>query len=115
MDRVLTPLREMGATVDGRDGGRLPPLVIRGGSLHGIDYTPPMASAQVKSCVLLAGLGAEGETVVREAIPTRAHTEEMLTTCGADITVEGGVIRLRPSMPPKTLVRLVPTASISTP
>src|SRR5205823_8201326 len=56
-----------------------------------------MASAQVKSCVLLAGLGADGETVVREPVPTRAHTEEMLAACGADITVEGGVVRLRPS------------------
>jgi len=97
MDRVLNPLREMGARVDGRQGGRFPPLVVRGGGLHGIDYTPPMASAQVKSCVLLAGLGATGETVVREPIPTRAHTEEMLAACGADISVEGGVVRLRPS------------------
>ena len=97
MDRVLTPLRQMGAAVDGRHGGCYPPLVIRGGHLHGIDYTPPMASAQVKSCVLLAGLGAEGETVVREPVPTRAHTEEMLAACGADIAVDGGVVRLRPS------------------
>src|SRR5947208_5065008 len=99
MDRVLTPLRAMGAAVDGRDGGHFPPLVIRGGHLHGIDYTPPMASAQVKSCVLLAGLGADGETVVREPVPTRAHTEEMLAACGADISVDvdTGVVRLRPS------------------
>src|SRR5438552_11269314 len=97
MDGVLRALRQMGATVDGREGGRFPPLVIRGGNLTGIDYTPPLASAQVKSCVLLAGLGADGETVVREPVPTRAHTEEMLAACDADITVEGGVVRLRPS------------------
>ena len=56
MDRVTVPLRLMGARIDGRDGGRLAPLVIDGGGLHGIDYTPPVASAQVKSAVLLAGL-----------------------------------------------------------
>jgi 3-phosphoshikimate 1-carboxyvinyltransferase len=93
MDRVAAPLREMGARV----GEAYPPLTIDGGSLHGIDYTVPMASAQVKGCVLLAGLGAEGETVVREHSPTRAHTEEMLAMAGADITVDGLVIRLRPS------------------
>ena len=98
MDRITAPLREMGATVDGREGGRFPPLVLRGGGIHGIDYTPPVASAQVKSAVLLAGLGATGETVVREAVPTRAHTEEMLEAAGAEIDrVEPGVIRLRPS------------------
>ncbi|MEY2475282.1 MAG: 3-phosphoshikimate 1-carboxyvinyltransferase [Actinomycetota bacterium] len=93
MERVASPLREMGARVD----PNYPPLVIDGGDLHGIDYTVPMASAQVKSCVLLAGLGAEGETVVRESTPTRAHTEEMLAMAGADITVDGLVVRLRPS------------------
>jgi 3-phosphoshikimate 1-carboxyvinyltransferase len=93
MDRVADPLRRMGARVD----ERYPPLVIDGGGLHGIDYTVPMASAQVKGCVLLAGLGAEGETIVRERVATRAHTEEMLAACGADISVDGLVIALRPS------------------
>ena len=97
MDRVTQPLRDMGARVDGRDGGRLPPLVVRGGGLHGIDYTPPVASAQVKSCILLAGLGADGDTIVREPVPTRAHTEEMLAMCGADISVDGGTVRVRAS------------------
>ncbi|MGH9019392.1 MAG: 3-phosphoshikimate 1-carboxyvinyltransferase, partial [Acidimicrobiales bacterium] len=108
MDRVAEPLRLMGGRVDG-DGTRCyPPLIIRGGRLHGIDYTPPMASAQVKSCVLLAGLQAEGETIVREPVPTRLHTEELLARCGADIARHrddadagtgmgtGLVIRLRP-------------------
>ncbi len=103
MDRVAEPLRLMGATVDGRGGGSLPPLVVRGGGLRGIDYTPPVASGQVKGAILLAGLGAEGETVVREPVSTRAHTEEMLAEFGADIRVEtagpGRVIRLRPSAP----------------
>src|SRR3954452_3828076 len=97
MDRVADPLRAMGALVDGRDNGRYPPLIVRGGQLKGIDYTPPMASAQVKSAILLAGLSADGETVVREPIATRAHTEEMLAMCGADIDVEPGVVRLRAS------------------
>jgi 3-phosphoshikimate 1-carboxyvinyltransferase len=71
--------------------------VIDGGALHGIDYTLPVPSAQVKSAVLLAGLGAEGATVVREPVPTRAHTEELLAACGADMSIEGGVVTLRPS------------------
>jgi 3-phosphoshikimate 1-carboxyvinyltransferase len=99
MDRVAVPLRLMGATVEGGGDRCLPPLTVRGGKLGGIDYTPPMASSQVKSCVLLAGLRAEGETVVREPVPTRRHTEEMLALCGADITEEDGdgthVVRLR--------------------
>ncbi len=102
MDRVAVPLREMGAEVQGRTGRCLPPLTIRGAGLHGIDYTTPVASAQVKSCVLLAGLGARGDTVVREHVLTRRHTEELLVRCGADVTEEGGagsdhVVRLRPS------------------
>jgi 3-phosphoshikimate 1-carboxyvinyltransferase len=99
MDRVVTPLRMMGARIEGRDGGRLAPLEIDGGDLHGIDYQLPVASAQVKAAVLLAGLGAEGETVVRERVQTRAHTEELLADCGADISVEddGRTVRVRRS------------------
>jgi len=99
MSRVAEPLRMMGATVDGRDGGRLPPLTIRGGALTGIDYDLPVPSAQVKSAVLLAGLSAGGETVVRQPVVTRAHTEEMLAACGADVDVsaDGLVVTLRPT------------------
>ena len=99
MDRVNEPLRRMGAKVDGRDGGRLPPLSLRGGGLNGIDLRMPVASAQVKSAVLLAGLGATSPTTVREPAPTRAHTEEMLAGCGADVTVsdDGLVVQVRPS------------------
>ncbi len=85
MERVVTPLREMGAFLDGRDNGRFAPLVVRGGRLHGIEYTPGVASAQVKSAILLAGLAASGETVVREPIATRRHTEEMMQLAGAKI------------------------------
>jgi 3-phosphoshikimate 1-carboxyvinyltransferase len=78
MERVAKPLRLMGAVVEAQEGGR-PPLVIQGqGKLEGIHYDLPMASAQVKSCLLLAGLYAEGETSVTEPAPTRDHTERML-------------------------------------
>ena len=101
MDRVATPLTLMGATVSGSGDRLLPPLSITGGHLRGVTYEPPMASAQVKSAVLLAGLDADGETVVHEPVATRAHTEEMLAATGADITIErtggGRTIRLRRS------------------
>ncbi len=101
MDRVADPLALMGATVVGEGEQCRPPLAVGGGALHGIDYTPPMASAQVKGAILLAGLDAEGETVVREPVATRAHTEAMLAEAGADVTVEpwggGRIVRLRRS------------------
>ncbi|HEX8218125.1 MAG TPA: 3-phosphoshikimate 1-carboxyvinyltransferase [Chloroflexia bacterium] len=97
MDRVARPLREMGATILGREGGRLAPLSIQGGNLHGISYRPPVASAQIKSAVLLAGLFAQGETAVEEPTPTRDHTERMLMSMGADMTVEGDVVRVQAS------------------
>jgi len=95
MDRVAIPLRQMGAEVDGNGPRVLPPLRVRGGRLQGIDYSPPVPSAQVKSAVLLAGLSAGGETVVREQVRTRAHTEEMLVACGADLLVEDGGLTVR--------------------
>lgn len=87
MERVGVPLRQMGARVDGRLGGRLPPLVVRGGGLKGTEYELPVASAQVKSALLFAGLGAEGATTVVEPLATRAHTEEMLSVAGAKLSV----------------------------
>lgn len=87
MDRVAEPLGLMGAEVTGQGPRCLPPVTITGGTLRGIEYTPPMASAQVKSAVLLAGLAAAGDTVVHEPVPTRAHTEELLAQMGAHITV----------------------------
>jgi len=88
MDRVAVPLRRMGARIVGVGERCTPPLDVRGGLLQGIRWEPPMASAQVKSAVLLAGLDASGETVVHEPVPTRAHTEEMLVAAGADISVD---------------------------
>jgi 3-phosphoshikimate 1-carboxyvinyltransferase len=101
MDRVAEPLALMGASVSGQGRRCLPPLRIEGGTLHGIDWTSKMASAQVKSAILLAGLSATGETIVREPVTTRTHTEEMLAEAGADISVEpwgeGRVVTVRPS------------------
>lgn len=99
MDRVVEPLRLMGASIGGADGGRLAPLHIAGGALRGIRWEPPVASAQVKSAVLLAGLFAEGETVVYEPVPTRAHTEEMLAAYGADVRTGDGEVAVRASRP----------------
>lgn len=90
MRRVTEPLALMGARIDTNEGGR-PPLRVHGGSaLKGIRYTMPMASAQVKSCVLLAGLYAEGETCVTEPAPTRDHTERMLQGFGYEIQRTAG-------------------------
>lgn len=91
MRRVSDPLALMGATIETAEGGR-PPLVVRGGSkLKGIDYRLPMASAQVKSALLLAGLYAEGETRVTEPAPTRDHTERMLQGFGYPVQKDGAV------------------------
>jgi 3-phosphoshikimate 1-carboxyvinyltransferase len=94
MGRVIEPLRAMGAEISARDG-RFPPLEITGRPLHAIDYTLPVPSAQVKSCVLLAGLYADDATVVREPMRSRDHTEIALRELGADIRVERRVITLR--------------------
>jgi 3-phosphoshikimate 1-carboxyvinyltransferase len=96
MDRIVEPLRAMGAQLWGRGGDSLPPLAIRGGDLKGIRYRLPVASAQVKSAVLLAGLQADGETVVEEPVATRDHTERMLRAMGACLEREGSVLRLEP-------------------
>jgi 3-phosphoshikimate 1-carboxyvinyltransferase len=95
MERAAAPLREMGARIETRDGK--PPVSIRGGaSLHGIRYAMPVASAQVKSAILLAGLYARGETVVDEPAVTRDHTERMLRTFGCDVAMRDGRARLEP-------------------
>ncbi len=96
MDRVVGPLREMGARITGAQGGARAPLEIEGGGLRGIRYRLPVASAQVKSAILIAGLSAQGETVVEEPEQTRDHTERMLRAMGAAIEVRGSVITLRP-------------------
>jgi 3-phosphoshikimate 1-carboxyvinyltransferase len=99
MGRIAEPLRLMGATILGRDGGRLAPLTIRGGNLHGIEYAMPVASAQVKSAILLAGLFAEGETIIHEPGPSRDHTERMLRDFGVAVESAGLTVRLRGGQP----------------
>lgn len=88
MRRVIDPLTLMGARIDSNEGRA--PLIISGGRLKAIEYRPPVASAQIKSCVLLAGLLADGTTTVIEPVPTRDHTERMLEWLGANISVTSG-------------------------
>ncbi|MGC9525332.1 MAG: 3-phosphoshikimate 1-carboxyvinyltransferase [Limnospira sp.] len=88
MDRVIRPLTEMGATIWGRRGGSLAPLAVRGRKLKPIHYHSPVASAQVKSCILLAGLMAEGRTTVTEPALSRDHSERMLRAFGAELSVD---------------------------
>ena len=105
MGRVIKPLAEMGARIEAHDG-QYPPLVIQGGKLHAIDYTLPVPSAQVKTCVLFGGLFAEGQTVVREPIRSRDHTELALREFGADLQVKKKIITLegRPQLTGREVV-----------
>jgi 3-phosphoshikimate 1-carboxyvinyltransferase len=96
MGRVVNPLRQMGAQIWGRDGDRLAPLAIRGSRLQAIHYDSPVASAQVKSALLLAGLYAQGETSVTEPVQSRDHTERMLAGFGGKIKTEGLTSLVRP-------------------
>ena len=104
MERIITPLTAMGATIGAREG-RFPPLSIRGGKLQAIRYEPPMASAQVKTCVLFAGLHTEGVTSIVEKTPTRDHTEVALREFGAEVEAEDGVIFIkgRPALQARAL------------
>ncbi len=105
MRRVVDPLRRMGADIRSTDGDRAP-LEIRGGKLQAIDYTTPVPSAQVKSAILLAGLYAEGVTIVRESVRTRDHTEVALREFGAGVAVAKGEVRIepRPKLQPRQLI-----------
>lgn len=97
MARILGPLRQLGVTVTARAEGTLPPLVINGGpTVGGQTFEPPVASAQVKSAILLAGLAADGPTTVRELAGTRDHTERLLAAMGAGIAVDGTAVTLTP-------------------
>jgi len=99
MKRVILPLRMMGACIESlnkKNDEEYPPLIIKGAKLSGIDYTLPVASAQVKSSILLAGLLADGNTSVKEPIETRDHTERLLYQFGADIKINKDKIFLRP-------------------
>ncbi len=88
VDRVVEPLARMGAEVRAREGG-VPPLRVRGSQLRGIDYALPVASAQVKSCVLIAGMLASGRTTLTESAPSRDHTERILRRCRVPVEREG--------------------------
>lgn len=108
MDRIMKPLAQMGAKIEAREG-RFPPLAIHGGELKAIDYTLPVASAQVKTCVLFGGLFAEGQTAVHEPIRSRDHSEIALREFGADLKTVRRVITLegRPQLTGREL--LVPS------
>ena len=109
MNRIVQPLRGMGADIMGRQDGAYAPLGIRPARLRPVDYTLPVASAQVKSCVLLAGMYTNGLTIIREPGPARDHTERMLQAMGAPITVLGNTIHAeRPSAALKPLDITVP-------
>ncbi len=97
MMRIIKPLSMMGARIVPSDESGHPPLVVRGANLKGIDYTLPVASAQVKSAILVAGLRAEGKTTVREKVKTRDHTERMLRYMGAKISEDRNVVTVEPS------------------
>ena len=94
MNRIAEPLRLMGAQIYGREGDHAP-LTIMGGDLKPIHYQTPVASAQIKSCILLAGIFADGETTVTEPAASRDHTERMLRAFGADIECDGLVRRVK--------------------
>ena len=96
MKRILTPLCAMGADIKSIKGNGCAPLAIHPAKLRGVSYASPVASAQVKSCVLLAGLYAEGETSVTEPVLSRNHTELMLAAFGAEITVKENAVSILP-------------------
>jgi 3-phosphoshikimate 1-carboxyvinyltransferase len=112
MGRVVDPLREMGATIKAGEGGR-PPVDISGTALTPIEYRMPVASAQVKSCVLLAGLFANGPTTVRQPAETRDHTERMLSASGVRVEVERSLAL--PTDPAPSRITVSPVERISLP
>jgi 3-phosphoshikimate 1-carboxyvinyltransferase len=113
MARVIGPLRQMGAHIHARTGDTLAPIVIKGGGLHGAEYQSPVASAQVKSALLLAGLYAEGRTAVTEPLPSRDHTERMLAAMGASLASEGTTVAIEPAVAPLKPISLRVPGDIS--
>jgi 3-phosphoshikimate 1-carboxyvinyltransferase len=115
MARIADPLRSMGASIDGRSGAKFAPLAIRGagGGTRAIQYASPVASAQVKSAVLLCGLFADGETSVTEPHKSRDHTERMLRSFGVAVREEGLRVRLRGRQTLRTPGRLEIPSDIS--
>ncbi|NWG20885.1 MAG: 3-phosphoshikimate 1-carboxyvinyltransferase [Chloroflexi bacterium] len=94
--RIVAPLRMLGASLDGRDGGDRAPLAVRGATLHGGAYALPIASAQVKSALLLAALSGDGRLVLSGRTDGRDHTERMLAVMGVDLTVTNGIVQIDP-------------------
>lgn len=111
MARIAEPLRQMGARVWGRGNGRFAPLIIRGGHLQAINYLTPVASAQIKSAVLLAGLYGQGVTSVTEPALSRDHTEKMLAAFGAKINTDGLTTFIQPG--PLTAQQIMVPGDIS--
>ena len=97
MGRIVQPLLQMGAAVMGRRNDTLAPLTIRGGVLKGIEYELPVASAQLKSCIILAGLSARGDTILRQPALSRDHTERMVSAMGGSVTADGLTLVVRPA------------------
>lgn len=95
MKRVVDPLRKMGAQISGRSGGNLAPLAVQGTRLRGVDVLLPIASAQVKSALLFAGLHAEGITTIKEPMKSRDHTERMLQAFGVDVQTDGLTVSVK--------------------
>jgi 3-phosphoshikimate 1-carboxyvinyltransferase len=113
MGRLIEPLRLMGAEIWGRGRDSFAPLVIKGGRLRGIDFILPVPSAQIKSAILLAGLFAQGNTVLHQPIPSRDHTERMLKRMGASLESQGNLISLLPLSSPLVPVNLRVPGDIS--
>lgn len=113
MGRIIDPLIQMGAKIEGREDNSKAPLTISGGNLHGIDYDMPVASAQVKSSILLAALSANGDTIISQPAPSRDHTERMLRAMGASIDVSGLTMTLPPIASPLKALSLRVPADIS--
>ena len=106
MNRIINPLRQMGAEINGVNG--CAPLTVQPAALRGIHYDMPVASAQVKSAILLAALFAQGPTVITQPGPARDHTERMLSAMGVDIVTEGNTVTLMPGKPLKAMDFTVP-------
>lgn len=113
MDRLIGPLRQMGAEVWGRGQDSFAPLVIRGRKLRGIEFALPIASAQIKSALLLAGLFAHGSTVLHQKALSRDHTERMLKQMGADVQTQGNSIFLTPLTSPLSTLNMCVPGDIS--
>ena len=108
MLRVVAPLRQLGARIDGRDHGDRAPLSVRGGDLTGADLDLAVASAQVKTALLFAGMRAEGATRITEPVATRDHTKRMLCAQGVEVTTTGTTVEIKGGTEPASLDRWVP-------